>query len=546
MTNFPVGLRTEAVLISGVIYWIGVLLQAQRLKRRTGTYPNLKPKGLKEQLLWIGWIFVICGWIGQPLIIREFTRSPFFVVPAFLLADAGEVAGVALLILGYAGTIWCYLILGDSWRIGVNRQERTSLIMTGPYRFVRHPIYVFQIVMLSGATILLPTPFSLLVVVTHLLCVVTKAADEESYLLSVHGLSYRKYALRTGCLLPRLFPLKTHQVGRDQRKAPAEQLASRKIRSDLKNNKKKNKGQALQLVEYITASSLLFLVRLIPFPLMRLLGLVIGRLFYRFVPRRRRIALDNLMQAFPEYNRETAERIAQESFISFILTFLEFAKFRSVFTGPNALDRVQQSSDGAEKLFLKARKIHDEAGGCIFVTPHIGNWEFLPHLSALVGIPLAVVVRPLDNPYLERLFYRSRTETGQAIIPKRNAFFVLQKTLQAGRSIGMLPDQSTMHGIPVEFFGRKANTTPVPALLAMRRKRPIVVVACCRRGVGTYEGFVSDPIMPRESESEKPEIVRLLGAINREMEAIIRKYPGQYLWMHNRWKVYRHDKEFYT
>jgi len=57
---------------------------------------------------------------------------------------------------------------------------------------------------------------------------------------------------------------------------------------------------------------------------------------------------------------------------------LESAKFRRVFTGPDAFERVRQSSDGAEQLFLKARKMHDEAGGCIFVTPHIGNWEFLP------------------------------------------------------------------------------------------------------------------------------------------------------------------------
>jgi Kdo2-lipid IVA lauroyltransferase/acyltransferase len=275
-----------------------------------------------------------------------------------------------------------------------------------------------------------------------------------------------------------------------------------------------------------------------------MLSSLIGGLFFRFVLRRRRIALDNVASAFPGLQAEEVERIARESFTSIILTFLEFTKFRRIFTGPDALKRVRESSDGLEQLFQKARKIHDESGGCIFVTPHIGNWEFLPHVSALVGIPLAVVVRPLDNQRLERLIYQSRTETGQAIIPKRNAFFVLQKTLQGGCSIGMLPDQSTMKGITVDFFGRSATATPVPALLCITHNRPIVVVACCRTKGAKYEGFVCDPIWPGNYESEKAEIFRITREMTIHMESIIRKYPGQYLWMHNRWKTYKDRKEF--
>lgn len=543
----PDSIRKGAVLVSGLIYWIGVLVQAYRLKRRTGRSPNLRPKGLKERLLWMGWLFVIAGWIGQPLVMRGHGKIPFFVAPDVLLAYAGKIAGLLLLILGYAGTIWCYRILGDSWRIGVNRKEQTPLIRTGPYRFVRHPIYVFQIVMLLGVTILLPTPFSLLILGVHLLCVIMKATDEELYLLTVHGAAYQEYAFRTGRLLPRLPRLKADQGIPACHKTPGERVS---IGTDSipspKLRKKKAKGEALQLVEYGATALLLFLVRLIPLSLIRMLSRLLGWLFFRFVPRRRRIALENLTQAFQGEKAEELVSIARESFISVVLTFLESAKFRRVFTGPDAFARVRQSSDGLEQLFRKARKIHDESGGCIFVTPHIGNWEFLPHVSALVGIPLAVVVRPLDNPYLERLLYQSRTATSQVIIPKRNAFFVLQKTLRGGRSIGMLPDQSTMKGIMVDFFGRMATTTPVPALLAITHKRPIVVVACCRKEGGKYEGFVCDPIWPGDYESEKAEIFRITREMAKNMESIIRKYPGQYLWMHNRWKTYKNKKEFYT
>jgi KDO2-lipid IV(A) lauroyltransferase len=219
---------------------------------------------------------------------------------------------------------------------------------------------------------------------------------------------------------------------------------------------------------------------------------------------------------------------------------MESTKFQSALKADEVREEIRKASQKLDELFQKARKIHDESNGCIFVTPHIGNWELLPYVSAMVGIPLVVVVRPLDNVYLENLIYKKRSDSGQVIIPKKNALFTLQKTLQDGKSVGMLPDQSTMQGIPVDFFGRKATTTPVPALLAVSYKRPIVVVACCRGKDGySFEGIVSDPIWPGEFQSEKEEIIRLTGEMNKEMESIIRKYPEQYLWMHNRWKKYR-------
>ena len=263
------------------------------------------------------------------------------------------------------------------------------------------------------------------------------------------------------------------------------------------------------------------------------------------VPRRRNIAIENLRNAFNGEKTEKEIRdIARQSCKSFFLTFLEIVKLGSLFLKPDTMDRIRPTTENLDQLFLKAKKIHDESGGCIFVTPHISNWEILPYVSSAVGIPLAIVVRPLDNVYLEKLIYANRAASGQIIIPKRNALFVLQKTLQQGKSIGLLPDQSTMKGVSVEFFGRKATTTPVPAILAITYKRPIVVVACCRKSNEyQYEGFVCDPIWPGEYKSEKAEIFRLTEEMNRKMESIIKKYPSQYLWIHNRWKTYKGKKE---
>jgi KDO2-lipid IV(A) lauroyltransferase len=309
--------------------------------------------------------------------------------------------------------------------------------------------------------------------------------------------------------------------------------------------KRARKSRFLKLIEFAAVYTLLSVVRTIPMTCIRVISSVLGELFFFLSPKRRHIALGNLAAALSEHETEREIRkIAHESFRSFFLTFLEIIKFQHLFSSDEAAERISKSAEGIPALFQKAKAVHDKSGGCIFVTPHLGNWEILPHVSSLLGIPLVVIARPLDNEYLNDLLLKKRTASGQIIMPKRNSFFALQETLKKGKSIGMLPDQSTMKGISVDFFGRKATTTPVPALLAIAHKRPIVVVACCRKAGGRYEGFVSNPIWPEDHESEKAEIFRITQEMNRHMESIIRKYPGQYLWMHNRWKTYKNEKEF--
>jgi protein-S-isoprenylcysteine O-methyltransferase Ste14 len=115
---------------------------------------------------------------------------------------------------GYAGTLWSYSAMGRNWRMGIKEGERTILVTHGPFQFVRHPIYFFQIVMFAGLTLLLPTLLSLTAMVIHLLCVLIKTADEESFLLAVHGVDYHTYQSGTGKLLPK-FPRKKSEAGND-------------------------------------------------------------------------------------------------------------------------------------------------------------------------------------------------------------------------------------------------------------------------------------------------------------------------------------------
>jgi protein-S-isoprenylcysteine O-methyltransferase Ste14 len=203
MTTEELRWRCLLVCASGLIYWGGVLIQARRIRKQIGRSPNLRPRGAKEKALWFGWFVVILAWIGQPLLIGGRVVKPGLSTWPALLHPGSLVAGLALVALGYAGTLWTYAAMGDAWRIGIDPKEKTPLVSRGPYQRVRHPIYLFQIVMLAGAALLLPTAVSFATLATHYICVLIKARDEERYLTAVHGDAYRDYLTRTGGLMPR-------------------------------------------------------------------------------------------------------------------------------------------------------------------------------------------------------------------------------------------------------------------------------------------------------------------------------------------------------
>ena len=195
-------LNRAVVFGSALVYWSGVWVQARRVRKRIGKSPNVKPRGSKENLLWAGWLVVIAAWVAQPFLTASANHLPWLRFFPLLLHPAGLALGIFLTVLGYAGTLWCYAAMGDAWRMGINKKEQTALITRGPYRWVRHPIYLFQVVMLGGVFLLLPTLLSLLIFFIHLGCVHLKVADEESYLKIVHGKAYGDYVKRTGKLFP--------------------------------------------------------------------------------------------------------------------------------------------------------------------------------------------------------------------------------------------------------------------------------------------------------------------------------------------------------
>lgn len=302
------------------------------------------------------------------------------------------------------------------------------------------------------------------------------------------------------------------------------------------------KGKLLKLAEYSLIMFFLALCRVLPAGIIYAAITPLGSLAFALARRRRQIAIENVRHSLNGLPEGEVVAIARRSFGSFGLAVMpEVAKLHSHLTAPDAREWILRRSPELEAAFLKARAIHDTSGGCIFVTPHFGTWELLPYLGAAFGIPLAVATRPLENELLEELLARYRAGTRQSFLGRLNSLAALRLALARGRSLGLLPDQSTRNGLNVEFLGRPARTTPVPALLAVALARPIVVVACYRTGKLRFGGHVGEPIWPLQAGDERAEVLRLTAAMNLTMEGVIRQHPEQYFWMHNRWKVYEAD-----
>jgi protein-S-isoprenylcysteine O-methyltransferase Ste14 len=202
-------LNRSVVLGSAVLYWSGVWLQARRIRKRIGRSPNVRPRGLKEQLLWVGWSFVVATWLALPFLSGGGLRLPWLVIVPSLVHPLSSALGMIMMAAGYAGTLWCYAAMGNTWRMGVNRKEKPQVVTCGPYRFVRHPIYLCQIVMVAAIALLLPSLLSLMILTIHLLCVLIKAADEESFLRTIPSQDYAEYRARTGGWFPQLLSRKT-------------------------------------------------------------------------------------------------------------------------------------------------------------------------------------------------------------------------------------------------------------------------------------------------------------------------------------------------
>src|SRR5713101_1176806 len=283
-------------------------------------------------------------------------------------------------------------------------------------------------------------------------------------------------------------------------------------------------------LEYVIVRVLIALVRVMPGPLMRAGGTILGLALYAVDGAHRRIAERNLAVAFPL--RTAAERrvIARAAFAHFGRLLFELLKF-STLSREQMLARVE--IEGEER----SRLAYAHGKGVLFVTGHFGFWELQAMIHALKVEPVSILARALDNPYLDRLLERIRQRTGNTVVYRRGTIRRVMRTLQAGHGVAVLIDQHIMSrdAIYVDFFDRPAATTSAVAALALRTGAPVLPVFALPLGGGRYRMIYEHPVEPPRADSADA-VREFTQRCTDVLEMYVRRHPELWLWMHRRWR----------
>ena len=257
-----------------------------------------------------------------------------------------------------------------------------------------------------------------------------------------------------------------------------------------------------------------------------------GKLAYIIIGEARRRTQHNLSLAFgKEWDEKKLKRLAGQVFVNVGKNVADFVRLKKMKW--EDIDKIVEI-EGLE-YFDQAYR----AGkGVIGFTGHIGNFELMAAYFSLRGYKLSVVGREVYDPRLDRLLVENREGVGLENIPSSAGVKPLLKVLRAGKFLGVLADQdsSRVSGVFVNFLGRPARTPVGPVLLAYKTGSPIVPMVIVRKYNNKYKIIVKPPVELTFSEDREKDIIDVTQKCTAVLESIIREYPDQWLWMHDRWK----------
>ncbi|HEV8267113.1 MAG TPA: lysophospholipid acyltransferase family protein [Thermoanaerobaculia bacterium] len=262
------------------------------------------------------------------------------------------------------------------------------------------------------------------------------------------------------------------------------------------------------------------------------IGRRMGLVARALLPGRRRRAEENISRAFGELPPERVSSLARDVFAHFGGITADLLR-----TLDEPLDAIlsRVSVEGEEI----ARAAVASGRGVFFLTAHLGNWELGALVTATRGMPMTVIGRPLDNPLLEARLRAFRERSGNTVQPKADAAREILRTLRRGGTIGILTDQHAHppDAVVVPFFGRPASTNSAVARFIDRTEALVLPTFATRIGPARYRLAFGQPLDPRTLSLEERRPEALTARLNAIVEGVIREYPEQWLWLHNRWRL---------
>lgn len=279
--------------------------------------------------------------------------------------------------------------------------------------------------------------------------------------------------------------------------------------------------------------ALIRLLGLLPRGHARRAGSVIGRAAFSLMPRLRRVGYRNLAIAFPEKSRVEHTAILRAEYRSLGWLLAEFCQMRK-YTPENTSGFL--GYDGLHR-YLRAR---DQGRGVLILTGHLGAWELSSFYHSLMGHPMSVVIRRLDNELVDRLVNGIRCLHGNKVVHKDDFARGLISAMRQGETVGILMDTNMTppQGLFVDFFGTEACTASGMARVALKTGAAVLPgFLLWEESSQRYVLHFGEALELVRSEDNEADILANTALFTRVLERYIREHPGQWLWLHRRWKT---------
>jgi KDO2-lipid IV(A) lauroyltransferase len=244
--------------------------------------------------------------------------------------------------------------------------------------------------------------------------------------------------------------------------------------------------------------------------------------------------MDNLLQAGVAATPREAARLARASFRHFAGHMLEKVKAPRFLTAENWREHVEVEAP-AEKLELITRP----EAPLILLTAHLGCWEIAGFWTALFR-PVTVIAQPMKNPYVQRFLIEDQFRARVTVVPKSQGLSpeLFRALKERHGALALVADQHAgRHGYWLRVFGRPASMHTSPARLHLLTGFPLIFGVFVRVGPLRYRVIMDAPLRVTPGADREADMRRILRELNARLEAMIRRYPGQYLWMHRRWRT---------